>query len=107
MIEPKFLDELARRLASAVPPGLQDFQKDLEKNFRAVLTSTFAKLDLVTREEFDVQQAVLERTRMKLEALAEQVASLEAQAGFNKGPKKAPSQEASGRKTSGANEADS
>src|SRR5690606_39192095 len=62
MIEPKLLDELARKLAGAVPPSLQDFQKDLEKNFRAVLTSTFAKLDLVTREEFDIQRAVLERT---------------------------------------------
>lgn len=79
MIDSKFLDELARKLASAVPTGLQDFQKDLEKNFRAVLTTTFARLDLVTREEFEVQQAVLERTRAKLEALEGQVAALEAQ----------------------------
>ncbi|KFI22347.1 ubiquinone biosynthesis accessory factor UbiK [Nitrosococcus oceani] len=90
MIEPKLLDELARKLADAVPPGLQDFQRDVEKNFRAVLSSTFAKFDLVTREEFDVQQAVLERTRMKLEHLATQVASLEAQADLTKAPQESP-----------------
>jgi BMFP domain-containing protein YqiC len=84
MIEPKILDDLARKLASAVPAGLQDFQKDVEKNFRAVLNSAFTKLDLVTREEFDIQQAVLARTRMKLEILETQVAELEAQAGFKK-----------------------
>ncbi|ABA58466.1 Protein of unknown function DUF526 [Nitrosococcus oceani ATCC 19707] len=86
MIESKLLDELARKLAEAVPPGLQDFQRDVEKNFRAVLSSTFAKLDLVTREEFDLQQAVLARTRMKLEHLATQVASLEEQIGLSKTP---------------------
>ncbi|ADE16324.1 protein of unknown function DUF526 [Nitrosococcus halophilus Nc 4] len=102
MIEPKLLDELARKLAGAVPPSLQDFQKDLEKNFRAVLTSTFAKLDLVTREEFDIQRAVLERTRMKLEALAEQVALLEAQAGLKKEPQE--QQEALGEKSPGSDD---
>lgn len=80
MIEPKLLDELARKLAATIPTGLQDFQKDLEKNFRAILTATFAKLDLITREEFEVQQAVLERTRAKLEALEAQVLTLETQA---------------------------
>lgn len=80
MIEPRLLDELARKLAATIPTGLQDFQKDLEKNFRAVLTATFAKLDLITREEFEVQQAVLERTRAKLEALEAQVLTLETQA---------------------------
>jgi BMFP domain-containing protein YqiC len=85
MIEPKILDDLARKLAGAVPTGLQDFQRDVEKNFRAVLSSAFTKLDLVTREEFDIQQAVLARTRMKLETLEAQVAELEAQAGFKKG----------------------
>jgi hypothetical protein len=53
--------------------------KDLEKNLRAVLQGVFAKLDLVTREEFDVQQAVLLKTREKLEALEAKVAALEAQ----------------------------
>jgi ubiquinone biosynthesis accessory factor UbiK len=84
MIEPRFFDELARKLAGAIPSGLQDFQKDLEKNFRAILTSTFAKLDLVTREEFSVQQAVLERTRARLETLEAQVATLEVRSGVKK-----------------------
>lgn len=78
MIDPRFLDELTQKLAGAVPAGLQDFQKDLEKNFRAILTATFAKLDLVTREEFEIQQAVLARTRARLEALERHVSGLEA-----------------------------
>ncbi len=80
MIDTKLLDELAQKLAGAVPTGLQDFQKDLEKNFRAILTAAFAKLDLVTREEFEIQQAVLERTRAKLEALETHVSALEVEA---------------------------
>jgi hypothetical protein len=59
--------------------------KDLEKNLRAVLQSVFSKLDLVTREEFDVQQAVLLRTREKLEALEAKVAALEARQGGEAG----------------------
>jgi hypothetical protein len=55
--------------------------KDLEKNLRAVLQGVFAKLDLVSREEFDVQQAVLLKTREKLEALEAKVAALEARRG--------------------------
>ena len=63
------LDELARRLAEAVPGGLRSMQQDLEENFRSVLQAGLGKLDLVTREEFEVQEAVLARTREKLEAL--------------------------------------
>jgi BMFP domain-containing protein YqiC len=59
--------------------------KDVEKNLRAVLQGAFAKLDLVTREEFDIQQAVLLRTREKLEALEARVARLEAQTGVETG----------------------
>ena len=77
MIDPKILDDLAKRLADAVPSGIRDLQRDLEKNFRAVLQAAFAKLDLVTREEFDVQTAVLNRTRTKLDALEQQVADME------------------------------
>jgi BMFP domain-containing protein YqiC len=93
VIEPKLLDDLARKLAGALPAGLHDFQRDIEKNFRAVLTSGFAKLDLVTREEFDIQRAVLERTRMKLESLEAQVAVLETQAGFKKEQLPGPGQQ--------------
>ena len=63
------IENLAEKLAAAVPEGLRSMREDLEHNFRAVLRSSLSKLDLVTREEFDVQEAVLARTREKLEAL--------------------------------------
>ena len=65
----KSIEDLARKLAESVPEGLRAMQKDLESNFRSVLAAGLSKLDLVTREEFEVQQAVLARTREKLEAL--------------------------------------
>ena len=73
------IDDLARRLSSLVPPGLREGREELQENFKSVLQAGLARLDLVTREEFDVQQAVLLRTREKLEALQAQVAQLEAQ----------------------------
>ena len=79
MIDFDKLDELARRLSSLVPPGLRDGREELQENFKAVLQSGLAKLDLVTREEFEVQRAVLLRTREKLEELQRTVADLEAQ----------------------------
>jgi BMFP domain-containing protein YqiC len=72
------IDEIARRLLEAVPPAFRSMQQDLETNFRAVLRSSLGKLDLVTRDEFDTQTKVLERTRAKLEALEEKVRELEA-----------------------------
>ena len=74
------IDEIARRLLDSVPPAFRNVQQDLEANFRSVLRSTLGKLDLVTREEFDTQLKVLERTRSKLEALEKKVEELEAQA---------------------------
>lgn len=71
------ITKLARILAESVPEGLASFRDDLEKNFSGVLSSGLSKLDLVTREEFEVQQAVLERTREKLEALTEKLEQLE------------------------------
>ncbi len=71
------IDELARRLAESVPQGLRSVKDDLEKNFRSVLRAGLGKLDLVTREEFEVQEAVLARTRQKLEALEERLISIE------------------------------
>jgi hypothetical protein len=71
------IENLARKLAAAVPEGLRSMREDLEKNFRAVLRSSLGKLDLVTREEFEVQEAVLARTREKLEALAAKLEKLE------------------------------
>ncbi len=74
------IDEIARRLLDSVPPAFRSIQQDLEANFRSVLRSSLGKLDLVTREEFDTQLKVLERTRSKLEALEKKVEELEAQA---------------------------
>ncbi|MDX1570731.1 MAG: accessory factor UbiK family protein [Xanthomonadales bacterium] len=78
MIEPGTIEDLARRLGGLLPPGLDNARQDLEKNFRAVLQAWFDRLDLVTREEFEIQTAVLAKTRAKLEALEAQVAELEA-----------------------------
>ena len=76
-IDPKILDELARKLYESVPPGVRDAQADLERNFRSVLANMLGKMDLVTREEFDVQQQVLHRTRDKLESINRRLQELE------------------------------
>lgn len=76
MIDPKFFEELSAKLSALIAASPA---KDLEKNARALLSSMFARLDLVTREEFDVQREVLARTRTRLEALEARVAALEAQ----------------------------
>ncbi|HRF84733.1 MAG: accessory factor UbiK family protein [Xanthomonadales bacterium] len=78
MIDLNHIDDLARRLSERVPPGLRESGEELQASFRAVLRSGLARLDLVTREEFEVQRAVLLRTREKLEALEGTVAELEA-----------------------------
>lgn len=78
-MDKQFIDDLANRLANVVPPGVKSLQDDLERNFRGLLQSGFAKLDLVTREEFDVQTRVLERTRQKLTALEQELQSLQQQ----------------------------
>jgi BMFP domain-containing protein YqiC len=75
--DPKSLDDLARRLADTVPPGLAALKNDLEQNFKAVLQSGLTKLDLVTRQEFDIQAGVLRRSRERLEELAARIAALE------------------------------
>lgn len=77
MLDPKLFDDLSKRLADGMPKGLQVLQEDLQRNLRAGLESTLGRLNLVTREEFDVQQAVLARTREKLKALEARVAALE------------------------------
>ena len=79
MIDLGQLDELARRLSSLVPPAMREGREELQQNFKAVLQAGLGKLDLVTREEFEVQRAVLLRTREKLEVLEALVSTLEAQ----------------------------
>ncbi len=71
------LDDLARRLADSVPESLKAFGRDLEGNFKAVLQAQLSKLDLVTRQEFDVQVAILERTRSKLTELESRLKEVE------------------------------
>ncbi|MFA6310971.1 MAG: accessory factor UbiK family protein [Sterolibacterium sp.] len=75
MLNPKSLDEISARISALIAASPA---KDIEKNARALLSSAFAKLDLVTREEFDLQVAMLARTREKLSALEARVAALEA-----------------------------
>ena len=75
--DPRLIDDLARRLAGSVPESVVALRRDLEQNFKGVLSGGLAKLDLVTREEFDVQAAVLKRTRARLAALEQRMAELE------------------------------
>ena len=77
MINVQSIDELARRLAALVPPGLQQAREDMTATFRSALQSGLRDLDLVTREEFDVQRCVLLRTREKIEELEQQILSIE------------------------------
>ena len=77
MFDTKSIDDIANRLADAVPPGLSSLKQDMEKNFHAILQSALGKLDLVTREEFEVQKAVLAKTRSKLEDLEKRVTEIE------------------------------
>lgn len=82
MLDPKILDDLSSKLSAllANTPA-----KDIEKNAKAMLSSMLGRLDIVTRDEFDVQTQVLGRTREKLTALEARVAALEAAAGKNSG----------------------
>ena len=100
------IDKLARTLAESVPGALRSVRDDLEQNFRGILKGAVGRLDLVTREDFDVQQAVLSRTREKLEALERRLADLETaksasqQAAKKKVSKKAAKKKAAEKKAS-------
>ena len=78
-LDPRFLDDLARKLSESVPPQLQALKSDMEANFKSVLQAGLNRLDLVTRQEFDVQAGVLARTREKIGALEARLAQLEAE----------------------------
>ncbi len=78
MIDLAAIDDLARRLSNLVPPGMNQARDDLEQNIKTTLQMSLRKLELVTREEFDVQRAVLLRTREKMDALERTVEQLEA-----------------------------
>lgn len=97
------IDQIARKLAESVPAGLRSMRDELEQNFRSVLRSSLGKLDLVTREEFEVQQMVLARTREKLEALEERLQAMEAKPPAKKRSRK---KSASGKTSGGGGEPD-
>jgi ubiquinone biosynthesis accessory factor UbiK len=78
-MESPSINEIAKRLLASLPAAVRSAQVDLENNFRVVLRSTLGKMDLVTRDEFDVQTKVLERTRARLAVLEARLAQLEQQ----------------------------
>lgn len=79
MIELKTLQDLSDRLAATLPPGLDRVRNELRENFRAILQARLAELDLVTREQFDVQRELLLKSRKRLEDMEKRLAELEAQ----------------------------
>lgn len=76
MLDPQKLDDLVRQLSKALPPELINAEAETRKHFKGILESAFQKLDLVSREEFDIQVKVLQKTRAKLEALEARLADL-------------------------------
>lgn len=76
MFDPKQFDDLAKKLFATLPSSLQNFENEIQQKFKEILQATFTRLDLVTREEFNVQTKVLERTREKLELMQSQIDKL-------------------------------
>jgi BMFP domain-containing protein YqiC len=79
MFDPKIFDDLSRKLVDGLPSGFKAFQSDLERNIKASLESALRQMNLVSRDEFEIQQAILMRTREKVDALEKRVAELETQ----------------------------
>lgn len=77
MSDQPFIDRLMADISRRLPTDLGGLRSEVERNVRSVLAETVSRMDLITREEFDIQQQVLLRTREKLEALEKQVAELE------------------------------
>ena len=77
MVEPKTIDDLVRKVSALMPASVGQFQDDIEKNLKAGLQGVLQKMDLVTREEYEVQTALLARTREKLELLDAKLKQLE------------------------------
>lgn len=77
MINPSQLESVAKKIAEIIPEGFGEMPEAMQSQVKAVLSSAFDKMDLVTREEFDVQAGVLGKTRAKLEALEKRVEELE------------------------------
>lgn len=79
MFDPKDFEELSKKLYESLPSSLKSLESDIQNRFQEILRATFQKMDLVTREEFDVQVKVLLRTREKLEALEKEIELLSKQ----------------------------
>jgi BMFP domain-containing protein YqiC len=77
MLDPKKLEEIAKQLSDAVPPGVKTMAEGAEAKVKQILQAQLSRLDFVSREEFDIQSQVLIRTREKLEALEARLAKLE------------------------------
>lgn len=86
MIDPKTLDALAKKIADGLPDGFGQVQEDLRNNLHAAVSAALSRMDLVSREEFDVQSAVLARTREKLTRLEAKIAELERDIDADQGP---------------------
>lgn len=77
MIDPKKIEQIARQIHESMPKGIRDLGDDVEKKVRQVIQSQLTRLDMVSREEFDVQTQVLLRTREKLALLEQRLSELE------------------------------
>ncbi|EFZ5524143.1 ubiquinone biosynthesis accessory factor UbiK, partial [Shigella sonnei] len=77
MIDPKKIEQIARQVHESMPKGIREFGEDVEKKIRQTLQAQLTRLDLVSREEFDVQTQVLLRTREKLARLEQRMSELE------------------------------
>ena len=77
VLDPKIFDDISKHVANSLPKGLNALQEDVQNNLHSALEAALGKMNLVTREEFDIQQAVLLRTREKLEVLSARIAELE------------------------------
>lgn len=80
MLDPKKIEEIAKTITNAIPPGMKTMADEAESKIKQILQSQLSKLDMVSREEFDVQSQVLIRTREKLEAMETRLAELEQRA---------------------------
>lgn len=79
MISPQQIESIVETISQTIPPGFGKLPESIQLNLKQTLASTFEKMDLVSRQEFDIQAGVLAKTRAKLEALEKQVAALESQ----------------------------
>ena len=77
MIDARVFDELSKSLGKLLPPGVADLKDDFERNAKAAVQGALSNLDLVSREEFDVQMEVLRNTRQQLKALEKRISELE------------------------------